>query len=200
MFGFVNIFYGLLVPVMLVQFLSLIFIPSLIRGGDPKKVAEAVYCYTMQSFGVLLMTAGALPTVVSVLAGMQMAGSTYFTLLVVFAAGGIMFLWHDNAVRCIDPAARQVPGAIFLYMFKIIGYIIVLLWGLSLFTTLMSGSIKEEGWWILPLVMVLYGLLLSWCTRVESGDATQSVFQSITMNPSMAVSRKAAKRPSVRKK
>ncbi|PIR49406.1 hypothetical protein COU79_05045 [Candidatus Peregrinibacteria bacterium CG10_big_fil_rev_8_21_14_0_10_54_7] len=184
MFGFVSVFYGILVPLLLLQSLTLLFIPSMMKNGaQPRKVGEAIFCYLMQSLGILLMTAGALPTLVSVLAGVELAGTTYFTLLVIFAAGGILFLWHDNAVHAIDEAFRAVPGAIFLIMFKIIGYAIVLLWVLSLITTLMNGIPEDAGWWIMPLVMILYGLLLAWCTRSDAGS-NQSVFQSITVNSS----------------
>lgn len=193
MFGFVSVFYGILVPLLLLQSLTLLFIPSMMKNGaQPRKVGEAIFCYLMQSLGILLMTAGALPTLISVLAGVELAGATYFTLLVIFATGGILFLWHDNAVHTIDEASRAVPGAIFLYMFKIIGYAIVLLWVLSLITTLMTGIPEDAGWWIMPLVMILYGLLLAWCTRSDAGS-NQSVFQSITVNsPSLQPAKKDA--------
>lgn len=197
MFSFVSVFYGVVVPLLILQSLALLFIPSMMKSGaQPRQVGEAIFCYTMQSLGILLMTAGALPTLVSVLAGVELAGTTYFTLLVIFAAGGILFLWHDNAVRDINEASRAVPGAIFQNMFKMIGYVIVLVWILSLFTSLMNGVPSEIGWWIMPLVMIIYGSLLAWCTRSESGESSQSVFQSITVNPPNAKPEKKASKKS----
>tara|TARA_Y100000310_G_C20401189_1_gene677457 strand:+ start:128 stop:775 length:648 start_codon:yes stop_codon:yes gene_type:complete len=198
MFSFVNVFYGLVVPLFLLQSLALIYIPSMMKSGaDPYKVGEAIFCHLMQALGILLMTTGALPTVISVFADVELAGTTYFTLLVIFAAGGILFLWHDNIVREIDIASRAVPDAIFRCMFKIIGFVIVLLWTISLFTDLMNGVPSEGGWWIMPSVMITYGLLLSWCSHAESSLSGQSVFKSITVNPPTT---KAKKRPATKKK
>jgi len=200
MFSFVSVFYGLMVPMLLLQSLALIFIPSMMKSGaEPFQVGKAIFSYLMESLGILLMTVGALPTVISVLAGVELAGTTYFTLLVIFAAGGILFLWHDNNVREIDEASRSVPGAIFTYMFKIIGFVIVLLWILSIFTTLMKGIPSETGWWIMPFVMIVYGSLLTFCSRSESG-ASQSVFKSITMNPSRTRVKRRAPKKVIRRK
>ncbi|PIR52614.1 hypothetical protein COU76_05485 [Candidatus Peregrinibacteria bacterium CG10_big_fil_rev_8_21_14_0_10_49_10] len=193
-FSFVSVFYGLLVPLLVLQAVALLFIPSLMKpGAQPSGVGAAIFSYLMESVGILLMTVGALPTVISVLAGVELSGTTYFTLLVLFAAGGLLFLWHDNRVREIEDASRAVPATIFMYMFKIMGFLIVFLWVLSLFTTLMQGIPTEQGWWILPLVMIVYGTLLTWCTHAETRSGTQSVFRSITTSSSSA--RKTKKAP-----
>lgn len=199
MFSFVSVFYGLLVPLMIVLSLTLLFIPSMLHpGAKPHGVGSALFHYSMQALGVLLMTTGALPTITSVLAGVELTGTTYFTLLLVFAVGGILFLWHDNAVRGVDAASRAVPGAVFVYMFKIIGYSLVILWGLSIVTTIMGGAPSDTGWWIVPFVMLVYGILLTWCTHAGSTDPHLSVFKSISMNSGSSTPVK--KKPAAKKR
>ena len=116
--------YGVLVPLVLVQLFALLFIPSMLAApAKARAVGDAIHCYCIQSFGIMLMTAGSLPTVYSVLAGISYTGGTYFGLLLIFAAGGGLFLWQDQRASSLDPAARAVPGSIFLLTFRILGQI-----------------------------------------------------------------------------
>ncbi|PIQ75974.1 hypothetical protein COU78_03365 [Candidatus Peregrinibacteria bacterium CG10_big_fil_rev_8_21_14_0_10_49_24] len=203
MFSFVSVFYGLLVPLMTALTLAVVFIASMLHpGAKPYGVGSAVFHYVMQGLGILLMTTGALPTITSVLAGVELTGATYFTLLLVFAAGGVLFLWHDNTVRTVDSASRAVPGAIFLYTIKIIGYLIIILWSLSVITIVVGGTAAEAGWWIMPLVMIVYGSLLSLCTHSGSTDPHLSVFKSISMNQRSASpsAKKPVKKAAVKKR
>lgn len=202
MFSFVSVFYGLLVPLLIVLSFALLFIPSMLYpGAKPYEVGSALFHYCMQGLGILLMTVGALPTITSVLAGIELTGATYFTLLLVFAAGGILFLWHDNAVRVLDTASRAVPGAIFLYTVKSIGYLIIVLWSLSVLSIIVGRS-ADTGWWIQPLVMLVYGTLLTLCAHSEPTDTHISVFKSISMNPkrSASTSKKPVRKSTTPKK
>lgn len=128
-------------------------------GAKARNTAQAMYCTIMMSIGVLLMTISAIPTVTSVLAGESYASETYLGLLIVFAAGGSIFLWHDHWIRTLDPASRLVPSLIFLFTVKTIGTLITLLAGLSVILTLTLGG-AEYGWWIMPLTLFLYGAVL----------------------------------------
>lgn len=176
-FSIRGLFYGLILPILIVELLALVLIPSLLRtGAKPKATMEALYCYLMLGVGVLLMTIGALPTVYSVLAGITYTSETYIALLLVFASGGAVFLWHDNHVRTIDSASQAVPAALYFYLFKIIGRLLTLLAAISLSLNIILGETTLPGWWITPLVILLYGLLLSWCTREE--ERRPSIFRS----------------------
>lgn len=183
--SFSGLFYGILVPLLLAVLFALVLIPSLQQSGArPRAVIRACYEYLMLGAGILLMTVGALPTIFSVLAGVPYAGNVYFALLLMFAVGGGVFLWHDQRVRTLDTASRAVPGALYFYVVKIIGQLTMLLAFLSFSVSLVLGDI-DGGFWVMPLVLGTYGALLAWTTRTES-PTTSSAFQSISM-PSMPV-------------
>lgn len=164
-FGFIGSFYGLVVPLLTIFFLAVLFLASMsVPGAKPKGVGEAVYCYLMHAVSVLLMTIGALPTVFSVFAGVAYTGRTYIALLLVFACGGLLFLVQDNAVRGLDAASKAVSEAVYMTTLKVIGNMLALLSALSIFLSIVLASFTA-GWWVTPFVLLLYGLLLSWCTK-----------------------------------
>lgn len=182
MFSFVGVVYGFIVPLTIVLLLATIMMSSLmVKEARPKEVAQAIYCYLMMTLGVLLMSAGGLPTIISVLAGVKLTGATYFTLLIIFAAGGLVFLWHDALVRDVASASRIVSETLFLSLFKIVGHLLVFLWSLSLVVTLLNGLPFEQGWWIMPIVMIAYGSLFIWCTRGEETAAAKTVWDRLAV-------------------
>lgn|SRR3989338_8341028 len=169
-FGAVGIFYGLILPFMLLQIITLLFIPSIVLGGGGKvfSVGKAIYCYLLQSVGILLMTLGGLPAIYGVLARQSYDSTTYLALLIVFAVGGFTFLWHDHLARTVDGTARAVPHAIYLFTFKMLGYLMSMLSGISLLLTILLGSQNPTAeWWVMPTILLFFGLLLTWCTRFE---------------------------------
>ena len=88
-FGFIGSFYGLVLPLLIIFFLTVMFLASMsVPGAKPRRVGDAIYCYLMHGVSVILMTVGALPTVFSVFAGVAYTGRTYIALLLVFACGG----------------------------------------------------------------------------------------------------------------
>jgi hypothetical protein len=197
--------YGVIVPLVLVQIIALLFVPSLLAApAKARAVGDAIHCYFLQIFGVLLMTIGALPTVFSVLAGISYTGGTYFGLLLVFAVGGALFLWQDQRARFLDASARAVPAAIFLTMFKIIGQVILVLASLSFLLSITLGDTAVEGWWVMPVLMAIYGALIAWCTKstpVRSVmPASPVLSQKIAFRGTTAKSRPAAKTAVVGKK
>ncbi|MBU0458282.1 hypothetical protein KJ652_04430 [Patescibacteria group bacterium] len=166
-FGSVGVVYGLLVPLFIILLFAVFAIASLNNAGaKPKSVVKATYCYLMMGVGILLMTIAAIPTVSSVLANMSYASATYVGLLVVFAVGGSLFLFHDNMIRALDASSQVVPSLIYLYTIKIIGTLTAVLSGLSILLTLILGG-APEGWWVTPLTMFLYGFVLYVSTREE---------------------------------
>lgn len=175
--------YGIVVPLLLVQLLALLFIPSMLAApSKARAVGEAIHCYLIQAFGVMLMTVGSLPTIYSVLAGISYTGGTYFGLLLIFATGGGLFLWQDQRATLLDSAARAVPGAIFLLTFRILGQITLVLALLSFLLSVTMGSMDIAGWWVMPVLMACYGGLIAWSTRgpVSWVSHTQSVGSLLT--------------------
>jgi hypothetical protein len=196
-FGFIGTFYGLVVPLLVVLGLSILFIASMHSpGAKAKEVGSAIYCYAMHGVSVILMTIGALPTVFSVFAGIAYTGRTYIALLLVFACGGLLFLIQDASVRELDKASKAVPEAIYMTTVKFIGNLLAMLAALTIFLSIVLAS-YSPGWWVTPFVLLLYGLLLSWCTK-EDGDL--SVFQTLHMEGSPARARAKGKSSTKRKK
>jgi hypothetical protein len=168
MFSNVGVFYGLIIPLVTVLLLSVFFAVSFQRPGvNPKDVAQATYCYLMMATGILFMTIAALPTVTSVLAGKSYTSGTYFSLLLLFVAGGLLYLMHERHVERIDTASATIPYLLYFTRFKLIGSVSALLAALSLLLTVTLGTETEAGWWLMPVTILLYGLLLMWCTKTS---------------------------------
>ena len=83
---------------------------------------------------------------------------------------------------------------------KVIGNLLAVLSTLSIFLSIVLASF-QPGWWVTPFVLLLYGLLLSWCTR---GSHDWELFKTmqITAAPAKSVSSKpkAKKAPAKKKK
>lgn len=166
-----------LVPIVTFVALAVAAIPCILApGARPAGAIKALYCYVLQAVGVSLMTAGALPAVYGVLekfsiGAERFSAEMYFALLILFSAGGVTFLWHEQMAEKIDDASRRVPALLFWYAFKTIGNLLILLGMLMFLFTMLLTRPLVGAWWITPVVVLLYGILLSWCTRVPSGSA-----------------------------
>ena len=162
--------FGLL-PIGILLAFAIALIPCLLTPGAKIGASmNALYCYVLQAVGVAMMTAGALPAVYGVLEkfsdGMErFTAEAYLALLILFSCGGITFLWHEQIAERIDDASRRVPALLFWYTFKSLGCLLILIGVLSLLFTMLLTHPLVSTWWITPVVMLLYGLLLSWCTR-----------------------------------
>lgn len=182
-----------LLPLGVLLVLSLALIPCLMAPGIKLgATVKALYCYSMQCLGISMMTAGALPAVYGVLekfsiGAERFSAEMYLSLLVLFSAGGVTFLWHEQTAERIDDASRRVPALLFWYSFKAIGYILTLVAALSFLFTMLLIRPLAVTWWITPIVILLYGLLLSWCTRWPQASST---FKSM---PIHATAKHAAK-------
>ena len=193
-FAFIGSFYGLVIPLLIIFYLSILFIAGMSApGAKPKGVGEAIYTYTLHAVSVLLMTVGALPTVFSVFAGIAWTGRTYIALLLVFAAGGLLFLMQDQATRELDKASKAVIEAIYMTTLRVIGNGLALFSALSVFLSIVLASFAN-GWWVTPFVLLLYGLLLSWCTRTETElELLKTMQASVSAAPAKSTASKPRK-------
>lgn len=190
--------YGILIPLVLVQFFALLCIPSLLAAPmKARAVTDAIHCYALQGLGVLLMSLGALPTVYSVLAGISYPSGTYFGLLLVFAVGGALFLWQDLRTRHLDPVARAVPAAIFFSTVRLIGQSTFILALLSFMLSLTLDVTDIPGWWVMPVVVATFGGLLAWCTKSPTTSRASMHLRAVGL-PKFSVGRPAKAQPPVR--
>jgi hypothetical protein len=177
LFESVGLFYGVFLPLGVFALFTIFTLPAAFRQtASADAVCFAAYCYLGQMLGVLLMTAGGLPALYAVFAMQPLSEMTYLGLLLVFAIGGLLFLWNDNHLRTIDPAARTVPGSVFFATWKFIGLLVTVFASLSFVLKLMLVVQLDPRWWVPHMIMLLYGLILSWFTlhRAKAGVRTPS--------------------------
>lgn len=181
LFQSVGITYGPMLPVLVILLFALLALPALLKpGARAEAVGAAAYSYMAQMLGVLLMTAGALPALYAVFAAQPLSESTYLGLILVFAAGGGLFLWHDMRLRAIDAVSRSVPGTIFFITWKFIALLTTVLAGISFILTIIQDAPRAEYWWVGHLVMLLYGLTLCWFTLSRAATPADQAFTSVS--------------------
>lgn len=163
--------YGILVPLMVIQLFAMLMLPGLLRPGTkPGEVGRATFYYLAMAVGVLLMSIGGLPVLYALLASLPMVGKVYTGLLMIFAAGGILFLAYDAQTRTVDPASRAVPETIFFFSWKFIGLLsAIIAMGTFIMRILISGGVLDPRWWVAHMLFLLYGLVLSWFTHLPVG-------------------------------
>lgn len=164
MFQEVGLSYGWSMPVLLLVGIGILTIAVSHDGGKPSERLRALYCHLIEFIGVLLMTAGALPALYAVFSKQPLTQITYVGLMMVFAVGGLLFLWHDARRHEVPVAARETADAIFLNLWKLTGMLVIIFTVLSFLLKTMLIMDKTNGWWIIHLTMLLYGLVLCWFT------------------------------------
>ncbi len=193
LFNSVGLFYVLFLPIMAIQLFALLAIPVMLRPGmRTLDVGRALFSYASQTVGILLMSLGGLPTLYSVLANEPLNTGTYTALLLIFAVGGLTYLWHDSALRHIDAAAKAVPRMIFACAWKFLGLLVVLFTFLSLALRLSTGGpIPDQSWWIMHLALIFYGILLTYA-NIAPAPSSPVGFRSQAM-AGQAVAKKKKK-------
>jgi len=169
MFGFIGVFYGVLLPLVLIQFLALLFIPTLLNHkGDAIEAGKAIYCIILQGLGLILLTTGSIPTVYSVLSGNLLQDRQYLALILIFAVGGFLFLWHDYLLLSVDKSVRVIPQTILFFAVRLVGIAAIVFSVLSLvLSALLQQGPLEPTWWIIHTIVFIYGTLLWWCTSFD---------------------------------
>lgn len=155
---------GVLLPVAAMLLFVLLLIPCLMQGTSAEEGLKGMFCIVAQSVGIVLMAVGGLPIVQSVLAGSLHSTMNYAALLFIFAFGGLTYLWYDDLICSLSGSARAIPAAILFYTWKFVGLVLVLLASLSLVLRLLLGDALQTGWWAGHVTMLLFGMILLWCT------------------------------------
>lgn len=190
----IGVFYTVTVPFLLLVLFALILIANTqAQGAKTGQVALAAFHELMQGVGIILMTVGSLPTLMSVLGGPPYPGRVYMSLLWVFLVGGALFLWHEQCTQKLERASVIVVHALFVTTVRTVGYAVALFSALSLLLTIALGKF-EPSWWVSPVILFLYGSLLYWSAK--ESDAAEPAF----MNAPLHAVHKAAKKGKKSKK
>ncbi len=153
----------------------LLLIPALIPNrAKPEEVGKALFCYLVEAIGVAIMSVSGLTAMISVFAGLSVARFSYLMLLIIFAAGGILFLRYDVRLRDIDPEAKVIPTLLYRNSVKMVGITVVLLGAFAILSLLFFKPVGiAQRWWVNPVAMIVYGTFLVWSVRKRRASAVE---------------------------
>ena len=160
--------FGLVIGVIVLQLIIFMFlVKPMSDSKNPTLFGKAIFSYFMMTIGVLIMSLSAIPTAISVLSSTSFNPEVYLSLLIVFAMGGLMFLWNDYRLREIDEKFRQIPSILYFFTIKAIGQLSFILAILYMTMTIALGDVGTPGWWSIPLTIALYGIVMSVLTSTS---------------------------------
>lgn len=180
--GFASLATTGVLALVLTLLLAALLVPSLLSpGARPEGAVRALFNYLMQAVGIVLMMASGFPAVLSVLTGASFAPQSYLFLLIVFATGGLTFLWYEQHIAKIDQASRAVPSLLFHSLFKFLGYFTTFTASLTIVATVLFApeAALSGQWWPAPLLLLAFGVFLLWCT---ASPVLPRPFRSEAMN------------------
>jgi hypothetical protein len=176
MFTFMQSIFGLLAGVIALELAAFLLLARHItESRNPDDVGRAIFGYMMLTVGMLLMSLSAIPTLISVFGSAGFTVEIYFGLVLIFAIGGLLYLWHDYRVRELPADAVRLPKLIYHFFVKTIGQLSLVLAVLYFTMSLALQGTDTEGWWSMPLTILLYGLLLTFLTMEPAVAAKKSV-------------------------
>ena len=176
--GFGRIITSVLQPLLLISILIFLLVP---RDGSKKELeqhSDAIFGHCMLVVGVILMSITAIPTLMAVVSPIAFEPHEYLGLLLIFAAGGIVYLWVDQHLRTLNAAVLKMPSVVYKMTIKFIGSVSLLYSAISLSLAIAFQATHAAGWWSLSFVSFFYGGILCWFT---SKDAAR-VFAAVQSN------------------
>ena len=93
--------------------------------------------------------------------------AVHLTLLLLFATGGILFLWVDQSVRHMNPDITRVPALLYTFALRTVVYVSIVL--SALYLLLLSAFAPTAGWWKAPSVLLAYSCLVAWLLLTGDG-------------------------------
>ena len=170
--SFVTSIYGFGKPVIVLELIFFIIVAQSMKGGGTAKdVGQAILFYVLEGLALFLMTLGALPTVMAVVGPQSFEPDLYLALMLVFATGGILFLWVDQHLRALPATAKAIPSSVFQVIIKTVGYLFVVFSALSIAMAIANAGGQTEDWWVVPLVSLAYGTLICFLTNPNVQEA-----------------------------
>jgi uncharacterized membrane protein len=151
------------IPVIMMLVFGILMIASFVGspGANLEHVGRAILCYLMKSFGLALMVLSFGPVLLNVLTGGVITMQALIAPILVFTIGAWCMVQFNITAQTIEPSARAIPHAIFLFTFEFIGIIVSIVSGLSLITSILYVDNFHDWAYQLPVVGLLIGLLIA---------------------------------------
>lgn len=158
--------YAILLPLASLVLFFLLCVPAFLKStARPMDIARAAFHCLAQSVGIVFMIAGSLPALQVVLSKQPVDTVIYLGLLIVFAVGGLLFLWSDVQLKHMSVSAKEIPETLYFYTWKFIGMIVVLFSGTSLALNLLfAPGDFVRGSWMMHTIMFFYGMMITFFT------------------------------------
>src|SRR5690606_17325184 len=122
MFSFMQSVFGLVAGVVVAEILALLLLARTIADTkNPDEAGKAVFGYTMLTVGVALMSISSVPTLIAVFGDAGFTVEVYFGLVLIFAVGGLLYLWHDYRLRELSTDAVRIPRLVYHFAMKAAG-------------------------------------------------------------------------------
>lgn len=158
---FMGAIYGFAKPIIVIELLMFIVVgQAMSTKASTQDLGRAVLCYLLEGLGVFLMMIGAMPTVMAAIGPHSFTPDLYLALMIVFATGGVLFLWVDQHLRTMPADATAIPGMIYNALIKTIGYLFIVFSAITIAMAIASESTRTEGWWVVPMVTLLFGIVI----------------------------------------
>jgi len=187
------ILYAVVLPTASLVLFFLLCVPAFLRSSArPMDIALAAFHCLAQSVGIVFMIAGSLPALQVVLSNQMLNATSYMGLLIVFAIGGLLFLWNEVQLKSMSIASKEIPETLYFYAWKFIGLLIVLFSGISIALSLLfSPATFQSGAWMMHVILFFYGLLISFFTLSRPHITVSAPMRIV---PSTTTKKKAAPR------
>jgi hypothetical protein len=157
--------FGLIIGVVIVQLLAFLLLAKMLsEAQNPRELGRAIFGYVMLGIGALLMSLSALTALMGILGETTFDTAVYVSLVLIFAVGGLLYLWHDYRLRETPQECKRVPGIIYFFAMKAIGQLALVLSVLYLSLSITLSDNQADRWWSMPLSIFLFGFFLTWLT------------------------------------
>lgn len=137
---------------------SLMMIPSLLSGGKPLLVGQAVHCYLMKTFGLILVGVSLFPLILHLFAGTILPIEAHYGPILIFVVGLWIVLYFNQVTQSLDPIAAAVSKTVFLFGFQMIGFVLLTFGGLSIGLSFLQ--LRSVPAWEVPASILLIGVFV----------------------------------------
>ena len=160
----------IILPTIVILSLTLMAIPSLaVPGVKPDHVMKGIASYVMKTFGVILVSIGAIQCVESLIRT-QLPNTPTLSALLILIVVGIGIMVHESTVlESLDDLSIAIPRLIFSHGCEIVGCIIALVSITSLIVSYVTGKggiASIEGWESIA-AFLLYGTTLMFASSIH---------------------------------